>query len=33
MEEEARLQGRSLADMTLQEMDGLWNVIKKEELK
>ncbi len=25
MEEEARAQGRSLADMTLQEMDGLWN--------
>ena len=30
MEDEARLQGRSLADMTLQEMDGLWNAIKKE---
>lgn len=29
MEEEARSQGRSLADMTLEEMDGLWNAIKK----
>ena len=29
MEEEARSQGRSLADMTLAEMDGLWNAIKK----
>jgi MazG family protein len=29
MEEEARSQGRSLADMTLQEMDGLWNAIKR----
>ena len=28
MEEEARAQGRSLADMTLQEMDGLWDMIK-----
>ena len=28
MEEMARLQGRSLADMTLQEMDDLWNTIK-----
>ena len=28
MEEEARSQGRSLADMTLAEMDGLWNAIK-----
>jgi MazG family protein len=30
MEEEARLQGRSLADMSLQEMDGLWDKIKKQ---
>lgn len=29
MEEEARAQGRSLADMSLQEMDGLWNAIKE----
>jgi MazG family protein len=29
MEEEARSQGRSLADMTLAEMDELWNVVKK----
>ncbi len=29
MEEEARSQGRSLADMTLTEMDRLWNAIKK----
>jgi XTP/dITP diphosphohydrolase len=28
MEEEARLQGQSLADMTLEEMDALWNTIK-----
>jgi MazG family protein len=28
MEDEARLQGRSLADMTLEEMDGLWDMIK-----
>jgi MazG family protein len=31
MEEEARIQGRSLADMSLQEMDGLWNGIKERE--
>jgi XTP/dITP diphosphohydrolase len=31
MEEEARLQGKSLADMTLQEMDGLWDMIKMQE--
>lgn len=31
MEEEARLQGRSLAEMSLQEMDGLWNSIKARE--
>jgi len=31
MEEEARLQGKSLADMTLQEMDGLWDRIKMQE--
>ncbi|HXB34528.1 MAG TPA: nucleoside triphosphate pyrophosphohydrolase [Puia sp.] len=30
MEEEARAQGRSLADMSLPEMDGLWNDIKQE---
>lgn len=30
MEEEARLLGRSLADMTLQEMDGLWDKIKQQ---
>ncbi len=29
MEELARAQGRSLADMTLPEMDGLWNEIKR----
>jgi MazG family protein len=28
MEEEARAEGRSLAEMSLQEMDGLWNAIK-----
>src|ERR1700744_256164 len=28
MEEEARSQGRSLADMTLAEMDALWDAIK-----
>jgi MazG family protein len=31
MEEEARLQGKSLADMTLREMDGLWDKIKMQE--
>jgi MazG family protein len=30
MEEKARLQGRSLADMSLQEMDDLWNTIKQQ---
>lgn len=30
MEEEARSRGRSLADMTLTEMDDLWNTIKAE---
>ena len=30
MEEAARSQGRSLADMTLAEMDGLWDTIKAE---
>ena len=29
MEDEARLQGRSLADMTLAEMDGLWDAAKR----
>jgi XTP/dITP diphosphohydrolase len=28
MEEEATARGRSLADMTLEEMDGLWDAIK-----
>jgi MazG family protein len=31
MEEAARAQGRSLADMSLQEMDGLWNDIKSKD--
>jgi MazG family protein len=31
MEEEARLKGRSLADMSLQEMDDLWNGIKAQD--
>ncbi|HET6256712.1 MAG TPA: nucleoside triphosphate pyrophosphohydrolase [Puia sp.] len=31
MEEEARIQGRSLADMSLQEMDDLWNGIKAQD--
>jgi len=31
MEEEARSRGRSLADMTLAEMDDLWNQIKRAE--
>ena len=30
MEEEARTQGRSLADMSLREMDDLWNAIKQQ---
>jgi MazG family protein len=30
MEETARSQGRSLADMSLQEMDDLWNAIKQQ---
>ena len=30
MEERARQQGRSLNDMTLEEMDSLWNEIKRE---
>jgi len=30
MEEEARSRGRSLADMTLAEMDALWDAIKAE---
>src|ERR1700743_1897118 len=29
MEEEARTMGRSLADMTLEEMDGLWDQMKQ----
>jgi MazG family protein len=28
MEEEARSKGRSLADMTLEEMDAIWNTVK-----
>jgi MazG family protein len=28
MEDEARLKGRSLADMTLEEMDAIWNTVK-----
>jgi uncharacterized protein YabN with tetrapyrrole methylase and pyrophosphatase domain len=31
MEEMARLKGRSLADMTLGEMDELWNEMKSQE--
>lgn len=31
MEEEVRSQGRSLADMTLAEMDELWNAVKTTE--
>jgi len=31
MEEQARSRGRSLADMTLAEMDALWNAIKRAE--
>jgi MazG family protein len=30
MEEEARSRGRSLVDMSLQEMDDLWNTIKQQ---
>ena len=30
MEQEAQAKGRSLADMTLEEMDGIWNSIKKQ---
>ncbi|MBX2905325.1 MAG: nucleoside triphosphate pyrophosphohydrolase [Taibaiella sp.] len=33
MEDMAAEQGRSLHDMTLQEMDELWNRVKKEEYK
>jgi len=29
MEEEAQLEGRQLADMSLEEMDAIWNKIKK----
>jgi MazG family protein len=29
LEQEAELLGKKLADMTLQEMDDLWNIIKK----
>jgi len=30
MEQEAQAQGKQLADMTLEEMDGIWNSIKKQ---
>jgi uncharacterized protein YabN with tetrapyrrole methylase and pyrophosphatase domain len=30
MEDQARSQGKSLADMTLAEMDALWDKIKAE---
>ena len=30
MEQEAMSRGRSLADMTLEEMDGIWDIIKKQ---
>jgi MazG family protein len=30
MEQEAMSRGRSLADMTLEEMDGIWDFIKKQ---
>ncbi len=30
MEQEALAQGKQLADMTLEEMDGIWNSIKKQ---
>jgi XTP/dITP diphosphohydrolase len=30
MEQEALSQGKQLADMTLEEMDGIWNSIKKQ---
>lgn len=30
MEQEARARGRALADMTLEEMDAIWDVIKKQ---
>jgi MazG family protein len=33
MEEEAEQQGRNLADMSLAEMDDLWNQIKRRRLK
>lgn len=33
MEEEARSEGRSLADMTLTEMDNLWNAIKRRDVQ
>jgi XTP/dITP diphosphohydrolase len=32
MEQEAVSRGRNLADMTLEEMDGIWNAIKKQKL-
>ncbi len=33
MEEEAALQGKALADMSLQEMDNLWNEIKRKRIQ
>jgi uncharacterized protein YabN with tetrapyrrole methylase and pyrophosphatase domain len=30
MEQEAQKQGKQLADMTLTEMDAIWNTIKKQ---
>jgi XTP/dITP diphosphohydrolase len=30
MEEEALQSGKSLSDMTLQEMDAIWNLIKQQ---
>jgi XTP/dITP diphosphohydrolase len=30
MEQQALQQGKSLADMTLTEMDAIWNEIKKQ---
>ena len=33
MEEEAKVRGKNLSDMTLQEMDAMWNAIKLNRLK
>jgi len=32
MEKEAQSQGKALADMSLQEMDAIWDSIKKQKL-